>query len=346
MRLKKAKSILVVVLLVAILGSISGAAEKLDLKLRLKPGEKHSMRITTTQNIAMESMGKQENVSHTKTLGIEFEVKEIDANDVASVKVTYLTLQEKTKMGEREFGYDSTKPDTPEDHFGQMYSDMMGESFIMKITPKGKITKLTGVDEMFLNMAEKTMAREDESIKERLKEKAKQAIDRIDKKYGSREKRKEALKEQVKNFPGFGEQPIKNILSEMTVVFPSGTVQIGDSWKDNIVIGFGSGAPIEIEGTYILKGIEKQVLTINVSGKRNLDDKPIISEVGPIKSTTRLAGSYEATLKVDEKSGWLLGKQANMKFAGETKTAGDKQTPQEQTMKMSIEASIVVEPIQ
>lgn len=344
MRLRKNMAILI--LLLGTLDSNGLAAEKFDLKLRLKPGEKHSMRITTTENIAMESMSKQESVSHTKTVGIEFEVKEIDANDVASVKVTYLTLQEKTKMGERERGYDSTKPDTPEDHFGRMYSDMMGESFIMKITPKGKITKLTDVDEMFLKMAEKMMAREDESIKERMKEKAKQAIDRIDKKYGSREKRKEALKEQIKNFPGFGEQPIKTILSEMTVVFPSGAVQIGDSWKDNIGAGFGSGAPIEIKGTYTLKGIEKASVTINVSGQRTLDDKPIISHVGRMKSTTRLAGSYNATLNVDEKTGWLLGKQANMKFTGETKTAGDKQPPQQQMMKMSIESSIVVEPIQ
>jgi hypothetical protein len=303
------------------------------------------MRITTTGNIAMESMGKQQNVGHTKTVGIEFEVEEIDANHVASVKVTYLTLQEKTKMGETERGYDSTKPDTPEDSFGQMYSDMMGESFIMRITPKGKIIELNGVDEMFLSMAEKMMAREDESIKERLKERAERAIDRINQKYGSREKRKEALKEQIKNFPGFGEQPIKNILSHMTVVFPTGAVQVGDSWKDNIIASPGSGAPIEIEGTYTLKGSENQVLTINVSGKRSLDDKPVISQMGPRKSTTRLAGSYESTLKVDEKSGWLLGKQANMNFTGETKTAGDKQAPQEQTTLMSIKASVVVKPI-
>jgi hypothetical protein len=340
---KSIRQILISVMVVGILAQVGNAAEKIDLKLQLKPGEKHSMRITTTENIAMESMGKQENVGHTKKVGIEFEVKEIDTNDIASVKVIYLTLQEKTKIGETEQGYeyDSTKPDTTENPIGRMYSAMIGESFIMKITPKGRIIELKGVDEFFLKMADKMMSREDESIKERLKERAEQSIDRLNQKYGSREKRREALKEQIKNFPGFGKQPIRNILSDMTVVFPSGALQIGDSWKDNIVAGFGS----EIEGTYTLKGSEKQVLTINVSGKRSLDDKPAISQVGPIKSTTRLAGSYETTIKVDEKNGWLLGKQANMKFTGETKTAGDKQAPQEQMKKMSIESSIVVEPI-
>jgi hypothetical protein len=188
------------------------------------------------------------------------------------------------------------------------------------------------------------MAAEDELIEERMKERAKAVIERTNKRYGSREKRKQALKQQIEKFPSFSEEQIISMASNIIVAFPRSPLQIGDSWKDKITVG--SVSPVEIDSTHTLKGHEEGRVTINVSGKRSFDDKPAVQKTGLIKSTTRLAGSYEATIKVDEKSGWLLSKRADMRFTGETKIAGNKEKPEGMTIAISIESVITVEPME
>ena len=342
MRLKKTIAMFVSVLLFSTLGSTSVAEDKLDLKLRPKPGEKHGMRITTTQNISQAMMGKEQEIVYTRNFGIEAEAKQVDADGTTSIKITFLTLKETTTIEGITRGYDSTKPQSPDDNMAQMYSAMMGESFIARVTPQGKIVELE-LDKMYLGMANKMMESEDKLIKDRMKKRAQEAIERMNKRYGSSEKRKQALKQQIEQFPVFSEERIRSIAINTIAVFPRSPLQIGDSWKDKITVDLL--ALIEIESTHTLKGHEKGTVSINVSAKRSLDDKPVISKMGPNKSSTRLAGSYDATIKVDEKSGWLISKRADMRFTGETTLAGNKQEPQRQKMQMAVKATVTVEPM-
>lgn len=343
MRLKKTIAMFVFVLLFSILGSTSVAEDKLDLKLRLKPGDKHGMRITTTQNISQAMMGKEQEIVYTRNFGIEAEAKQVDADGIASIEVTFRTLKETTTIGgTTPFGYDSTKPQPTDDNMARMYSAMMGESFIARVTPQGKIVELE-LDKMYLGMANKMMESEDETIKERRKERAEQIIERMNKRYGSREKRKQALKQQIEQFPVFSEERIRSIAINTIAVFPRSPLQIGDSWKDKITVDLL--ALIEIDSTHTLKVHEKGTVSINVSAKRSLDEKPVVRKIGPNKSSTRLAGSYDATIKVDEKSGWLISKRADMRFTGETTLAGNNQAPQRQKMQMSVKATVIVEPM-
>lgn len=239
-------------------------------------------------------------------------------------------------------GYDSTKPQSPDDNMARMYSAMMGESFIARVTPQGKIAGLE-LDKMYLGMADKMMESEDKMIKDRTKGRAQEAIERLNKRYGSREKRKQALKQQIEQFPVFSEERIRSIAISTIAVLPSSPIQIGDSWKDKITVDLL--ALIEIDSTHTLKGHENGTVSIDVRAKRSLKDKPIVTKIGPNKSSTRLAGSYEATIKVDEKSGWLISKRADMHFTGETTLAGNKQAPQRQKMQMSAKATVTVEPM-
>lgn len=344
MRLKKNIAMFVFVLLFSILGSTSSAEDKLDLKLRLKPGDKYGMQITTTQNISQAMMGKEQEIVYTRNFGIEAEAKQVDAIGIASIEFTFRTLKEQTIIGgTTSFGYDSTKPQPTGDNMARMYSAMMGESFIARVTPQGKIVELE-LDKMYLGMAKKMMESEDETIKENRKERAEQIIDRINKRYGSREKRKQALKQQIEQFPVFSKERIRSIAINTIAVFPRSPLQIGDSWKDKITVDLL--ALVEIDSTHTLKGYEKGTVTIDVSAKRSLDAKPLIHKTGPLKSSIRLAGSYDATIKLDAKSGWLLSKRADMLFTGETTVAGNNQAPQRQTMQMSVKATVTVKPME
>ena len=343
MRLRKTIAMFVFVLLFSILGSTSVADDKLDLKLRLKPGDKHGMRITTTQNISQAMMGKEQEIVYTRNFGIEAEAKQVDADGTASIEVTFRTLKETTTIGGTTRGYDSTKPQSPDDNMAQMYSAMMGQSFIARVTPQGKIVGLE-LDKMYLGMADKMMESEDKMIKDRTKERAQEAIERMNKRYGSREKRKQALKQQIEQFPLFSRERISSVAINSIAVFPRSPVQIGDSWKDRITVDLL--ALIEVDSIHTLENHEDGTVTINVRAKRSLKDKPIVTKIGSLKSSTRLAGSYDATIKVDEKSGWLISKRADMRFTGETTVAGNNQAPQRQTMQMSVKATVTVKPME
>jgi len=364
MRVKKAVGIFVLIFVVGILASDSDATEKLDLKLRLKPGQKYGMRTIMEDKISQTIGGKQLNISHTKSTAVGFEVKEVDANGIALVKVTYRTLQEKTVSPEGGMEYDSTKPDThAENPLAPTYTAMMGESFVMKVAPEGKIVELKGIDEMFGRMAEKIIKAEDELISKApmgickrkknnsaaageaqeeisAEEKARRRIERLNKRYGSRKKRKEALKEMIKKMPMFGEDQIKNMLSDMIMVFPDRPVGIGDSWTAKMILASQS-LPIEIDGTYTVKGSKKGVVIVDISSKRDLDDEGV--PIGKVRM--KIAGSYQGTLEIDEASGWVIRSKANMKFSGEMKMAANKQMPQGMTVPISIESVITVEPI-
>jgi len=357
MRVKKDARIFVLILVVGIVASDSSATEKLDLKLRLKPGQKYSVRITTEDKISQTVMGQQKNISHTKATAAGFEVKEVDANGVASIRVTYRTLKEKTDSWAGGIEYDSTKPDTAAGNpLARFYTPLIGESFTIRVTSEGQIVGLKGIDEMFLRIAEKMVEAEDKLVraappgtceaakkraqKETPEERAKRRIEGFNNKYGSREKRVEAVKEMIKKMPEFSEDQIKNMLSDMIMVFPDRPVGIGDSWTAKMILASQS-LPIEIDGTYSVKASKKGVVIVDVSSKRHLDDEAV-----PIgKARMKIAGSYQGTLEIDEASGWVIRSKANMKFSGEMKIDANKQMPQGMTVPISIESAITVEPI-
>lgn len=354
MRVKKAVGIFVLIFVVGILASDSDATEKLDLKLRLKPGQKYGMRTIMEDKISQTIGGKQLNISHTKSTAVGFEVKEVDANGIALVKVTYRTLQEKTKMGTggTVFEYDSTDPCTAVGNpLAPTYAALMGDGFIMKATPEGEIVGLDGIDEMFSRMAEKVVQAEDKMISSAppgtcnikntgksqeemsVDERARKRIERINNQYGGREKRIEAVEKMIKNNPLFAEKQIRNMLGNMIMPFPSRPVGIGDSWTAKMISATQS-LPIEMDRTYTVKGSKKGVVIVDVSSKRHLDDEAVL--VGKVRM--KLAGFYQGTSEIDGTSGWMIRKKANMRFSGEV-------TQQGMTVPISIESVITVEPI-
>ena len=136
------KGVLASFLFVLIFGLFSPesyAADKLDLKFRPKAGKKHNVRVITENKIKQTIGGKQQNINHTTTTGLGFEVKEVDAKGIVSIKVTYQSLQEKTVTAAGKIlEYDSTKncmfTDNP---LAPTYTALMGQSFIARVAPKG-----------------------------------------------------------------------------------------------------------------------------------------------------------------------------------------------------------------
>jgi hypothetical protein len=287
-------------------------------------------------------------------VGLEFEVEEIDANGIAWIKVTYLTLQEKAESVPGKMEYDSTKPDAATDHaFALTYSAMIGQSFVMKVTPEGKMLELQGIDEMYLGMAEKIVEGEDESVRKRAtermaegaEERTERYIEALNQKYGSRKKREEAVSDLIKKNPLFTEEKIRGMVGNVIMPFPGEPAEIGDSWHGGMVLP--AAAPVDIDLTYTLKEKRQGVVVIGISSKIELVDEAASTQDSPLGPTkASMTGSYEGALEIDSSSGWMIRKKATMRCSGKMKMAPNKQMPQGMALPMSMESITTVEPIE
>ncbi|TKJ36460.1 MAG: hypothetical protein CEE38_11640 [Planctomycetes bacterium B3_Pla] len=336
------------------LAAVSDAARSSDLKLRLQPGRKHRLRIIREDKVSLTTMGQRQDIHNISTVDLEFDVEQVDANGVARIRVTYLALREKGGSAAGQMEYDSTKPDTgAANPFAPTYSAMMGKSFVMKVTPYGKMLELQGIDEMYLRMAEKIVEDEDESIRKRAIERAAEGaekraeryIEMLNQKYGSRKKREEAVSDLIKKNPFFAAEKIRGTVGNVIMSFPGGPVETGDSWQGGAVLP--AAAPVDIDLTYTLKEKKQGVALIDINSKIDLVDEPASnpdSPLGPTKAS--LTGSYEGSLQIDSKTGWMIHKKATMRCSGQMKMSPNEQMQQAMTMPVSMETVTTVEPIE
>lgn len=70
-----ATSVLMLVWATGFWAAESDAAQNLDLKLRLQPKQKYDLRIVKEETISQTVMGQQQDIHHTKTTGLGFEVE-------------------------------------------------------------------------------------------------------------------------------------------------------------------------------------------------------------------------------------------------------------------------------
>ena len=351
MNRQTASSVFIVVLIAGIWASDSCAAEKLDLKLRLKPGQKYDMRLITELKRTETIKDKQEHESFMFARGMGFDVKQVDASGVASIKVTFRTLQiDVIQEGGVRVEYDSTKQSIADDYskIPVMDAASVGESFVMKLTPKGKIIELNGVEQMHERIIKKIL-KWDETFLRMVPCATKEmsSISKTDQpdirgwkdmSQKSKKRWKEMRRRNTKAH--YSEKEIKNMLSDMIMAFPDQSLAIGDAWTDKVNIW---GKNDEIDGTYRLKDSEKGTIVIDLSAKRTPEEEAFSwvnnegREVG-----FKLVGSCEGSFEIDQNTGWLVRSKFRTRFTGEViDPEADNQMPEPITE----QELIIVEPM-
>ncbi len=319
------------------------AVETTTLKLNLEPGQKYKRGIHMEENISQSLAGQKMDIAHTKKLGLEFAVKDVDAKGVASVKVTYRTLQEKTSSTAGAFEYDSTDPSTHEgDPVANTYTAMMDEGFLMKVASNGRIVELTGFEGMFWRIAEKMVVAEDEMLRKKSQgQLAKRRIEGMNRLYGSREGRVIAVKEMLEKNPIMAEEQIRLMLICVMTPFPNGPVHVGDSWTDKMDLK-AMMLPVEIESVYTLKEDKDNVVVVSSNFERTMKDPAIDYNAGLGKM--EMAGSYQRNSEIDKSSGWMIRSNAKLNISGKINMPGNPQMPQGMIVPITVESTVTVEP--
>ena len=338
-------SIFIILLIPLFLFGGDFAKDKLDLKLRLKPGQKYDMRLTTEL--------KRKNESFMFAKGMGFEVKEVDTNGVASMEVTFRTLQVNIIREGFRCEYDSTKQSIADDYskIPKIEAASVGETFVIKLTPKGEIIEVKDLEEMYSRIFEKVeewnekyLIMEMVPCKETEKScssKTTRSPTTLSWKEMSESNKKVRREVRMHNIKAtYSKKEIENMLSDMIISFPSEPLAVGDSWEDKVKIWTNAR---EIEGNYTLKGIEKGTLTIDLTAKRTPEEEPFSwvnnegREVG-----FKLVGYTQGSFEVDQQTGWLLRSKVKNVFTGKVV---DKEAEDKEPQTYLEEELITVEPL-
>lgn len=136
----------------------------------------------------------------------------------------------------------------------KMFGALKGQKFTMKVNPEGKITEVTGFENMAENMANSL------------------GLD------------KEEKEEMMKGFKGqFNADEIKQNLERFWYIFPNKEVKVGDSWDKTTVMS--GKMPGTYKSTYKVTEIEGDMVTLDEISKIQSKEGEAISLTGEVKGT-------------------------------------------------------------
>ncbi len=275
-------------------------AEVVRLEFHPSPGSTRKLAVTTQMTISSQEQGSpQVDITNTQSFTVGLEARAAQADGAIPVTVTLQAIRVTAETQGHVLGeYDSTKPQSEDDSMAGFYVPFVGQRFTMRLSQQGEIID-PGLDELFLAVAAAHVEAEDDMMREQLGEKATEAIQRADQRFGSRRARTQALEKQFEESPLFGARHVRGLLDHLVAPLPAEPVRSGDHWSDPIGVFFG--ARIEMPGTYTLEALEEDSGTIIAEGQRSAEDEPFIYQSGSATVSNKLAGSSHVTLTVSRR---------------------------------------------
>jgi len=315
MKMKKGLlGVLVVMLAAVMITSCAREAKRIQLQLNLKGEETYNLWMTSKQKISQTIQGQKQDMVQTIGMGYIYNVQGVDAEGIATVKCTYHSILFRLTGPMGTIEYDSFNPPEVIHPMAMSFASFEGQSFLMMMSPDGRVKDVRGIDAMLTNMMEK-----------------------LDMPEGPMKVATEKnLREQ------FDEKSLKEAMENMTAIYPEESVAIGDSWKKRVVIS--KGFPVILDNTFTLKSIRDDVVILGIISKAtpNLEADPI--KMGPAKLRYDISGIQKGTVELDKNTGWIIRGKATQKFSGEVKIEGDPQMPEGISWPISVDTVITMEP--
>jgi hypothetical protein len=271
--------VLIVTAAFALCGTTASAVE---LQLRLAKGKTYYQKSTYDQHITQTVMNQQQAIDQTIGTGMKWDVLDVDAQGNMRIRQTYIwtAYKQTNPMGSVE--YDSAKQATPTAG-AEVFAALLGQSFVVRVTPKGEVLDVNGVDEMRAAVLKKLPAGADQSA-------AGPAAMYLDKKN------------------------VKEMVGANLAIYPDKPVDVGQSWtkKQTITIGFG----IITESKWTLQKREGGVGIIAVTASLRSDPSSPPMEAQGMKMKFDITGTQEGTLRVEEATGLILSDQTRQQLKG------------------------------
>lgn len=173
-----------------------------------------------------------QNVNTNMKSDYVMEVIEDDGN-IKTLKTTYKRFAMNIAMADKTIKADSDAPDTvasgeisdPSQLMAAMFGALKGKSFLIKVDKEGKVTEVSGLQQIADAMVGSI------KVKEEMKPMVRQAFTQQ-----------------------FNEENIKELFSQSFNIFPNKPVKVGDSWEKKL--SGTSLMPMDMTTTYTVKSIQ------------------------------------------------------------------------------------------
>ena len=280
-----ALSLALILLLSICLASWSAAQSKVELRLSVHKGETHQISSTLDQTVRQTINGVAQEMKQKIGIGYTFTVSEIDANGVASARIRFNSVSFHAKTPAGPVDYDSDHPPSQVPAMAMGVAAMLGQGFALKVTSDGRVTEVSGLDNMFNAVIAKMNLPEGPS---------RAAIERT-------------LRQQL------DPENMKSNLQSVFAPFPDHSVAVGETWTRDVRISIGF--PMNVQTTYALKGRENGTANIEIEGKAATAPNASI-DLGQLQMEYHLEGMQSGSLQIIESTGWTRRAQLSQKLAG------------------------------
>ena len=272
--LRSVRGVSLVLLALLSTRAAAGQDDKLELRLRLKPGESYKLLVTIDQRINQTTGANQQATEQMIAVGYTMAVEAVDAAGNMKVATTYDSIHFRQKGPAGAVEYDSAKAPKQVPPPARAFAALAGLGFKATLTPEGKVSAVEGLDAMFAEMVRKLELPEGP---------AKAAVQK-------------ALADQ------FGEEAMKQNVQNLFALYPDTPVSLGQTWQRRVVVT--KGFPVVIEGAYTLKGRSGGVATIETKATLSPNEAAGPIDLGTGKMSYDLNGVQNGTAEVDEATGW------------------------------------------
>lgn len=206
--------------------------------------------------------------------------------------------------------YDSAQQATPPAG-AEPVAALVNQSYIVKLSPKGRVLDVNGVEQMKAEVQKKMPPGAEDS----------------------------PMGNVTKTF--LDKQGIKEMTEGLMAVYPDKPVEPGQSWSEKRILKGGFGR-IE-ESKWTLQKQEAGIATIGMTGVVRSDPGAPPTDMQGMKLRFDLSGSQEATIRIVEATGVIQMDQGHQQLKGEIKVSDSAQGQPMMVIPTAIETKSKVE---
>jgi hypothetical protein len=260
-----------------------GTGSAVQLQLKLPQGKTYYQKSTFDQHITQTVMGQEQVIDQSIGMGLKWDVLEVDGQGNMRIRQTFIwcAYKQTNPMGSVE--YDSAQQTTPTAG-AEPFAALLGQSFVVKLTPRGDVLDVTGVEEMRAAVVKKLPAGADQSL---------------------------------------GMSPVgmyldKNSVKEMIAanlaIYPDKPVEVGQSWSKKQTVKLAFGIITDSKWTLQKREGGMDIIATTATLRSDPNSPPI--ETGGMTMKFDVAGTAEGTLRVEEATGLILLDQSRQQLKG------------------------------
>ena len=262
----------------------SPAEAAVKLELKLAKGKTYYQKTVTDQQIAQTMMGQEQKMEQGIGTGLKLQVLDVDAQGNMRIQYTYLWSRLKQVNPMVEIDYDSSRQ-SPVPAGAEAFAGLVGQSYTVKITPKGKVLDVNGVEQLREAVLKKLPAGADTSLA------MNPVAMYIDK------------------------QGVKQMVEMNMAIYPEKPVSPSDSWSKHLTMAVGF--TLVIDSKWTLQKEEAGVATIGVMATVRTDPNAPPIEANGMKMKAQMSGTQEGTIRIVEATGLIVSSQDRAQIKGQ-----------------------------